>query len=138
MQLSDAAEFLATHHKAVLITLDEDDVPHSSNVFAAFDGERLRVSLTDDRVKTGNLRRRPVAVVHLSSDDFWRWVAVECHAELSEVAAEAGDPVTEELLEVYESLQGTHDDPDDFRRAMVEDHRLVLRLTPRRVHGQLG
>lgn len=138
MQLSDAVEFLSTHHKAVLVTLDEDDVPHSSNVFAAFDGERLRVSLTDDRVKTGNLRCRPVAVVHLSSDDFWRWVAVECDAELSDVAAVAGDAVTEELLGVYESLQGTHDDPGAFRQAMVDDQRLVLRLTPRRVYGQLG
>lgn len=138
MQLSDAAPFLAGHHKAVLITLGQGEVPHASNVFAHFDGDVMRVSLTDGRVKTGNLRRRPLAVLHLSSDDFWRWVAVEGDAELSDVAVTPGDAVTEELLAMYEALQGPHPDHDEFHQAMVEERRVVLRITPRRVYGQLG
>ncbi len=42
-----------------------------------------------------------------------------------------------ELLAVYEAIAGPHDDPDEFRRDMVEQQRLVCTLTPRRVYGQL-
>lgn len=138
MELTDAIPFLTDHQQAVIITVGDGDVPHASNVLAHFDGEVFRVSVTDSRVKTGNLRRRPVAVLHLSSEDFWRWVAAECDVELSPVATEAGDEVSRELLDVYEALSGPHPHPDEFLQAMVEDRRLVVRCTPRRVYGQLG
>lgn len=138
MELTDAVPFLTDHQQAVIVTMGEGDVPHASSVLAHFDGAVFRISVTDGRVKTGNLRRRPLAVLHVSSDDFWRWVAAECDVELSDVAAEAGDAVTTELLEVYEALTGPHPHPDEFLQAMVDDHRLVLRCTPRRVYGQLG
>lgn len=138
MDLSDAIPFLTDHHQAVIVTLLDEEVPHATSVLYHHDGETIRVSVTDGRVKTGNVRRRPLAVLHVSSEDFWRFVAVECDAELSPVSAEAGDAVGRELLEVYEALTGPHPHPDEFLQAMVDDRRLVLRLTPRRVYGQLG
>lgn len=138
MELSDAVPFLTDHQQAVVVTMLEGEVPHATSVLTHFDGATFRVSITDGRVKTANLRRRPLAVVHLSSDDFWRWVAAECDADLSPVSAEPGDAVGRELLEVYEALTGPHPHPEEFLQAMVEDRRLVLRLTPRRVYGQLG
>ena len=136
MELADATPFLSEHRQSVIVTVGEGEVPHASNVLYHFDGAIFRVSVTDDRVKTTNLRRRPLAVVHVSSDDFWRWVAAECDADLSPVSAEPGDAVGRELLDVYEALSGPH--PEEFLQAMVDDQRLVLRLTPRRVYGQLG
>ena len=64
-------------------------------------------------------------------------MTLECDAELTAVAAAPDDDVVEELLEMYEAVQGQHPDRDEFRAAMVDDGRLVLRLTPRRVYGQL-
>ena len=46
----------------------------------------------------------------------------------SEVAAAPADEAVEELVEVYRLIAGEHDDWDDYRRAMVQDRRLVLRL----------
>lgn len=138
MDLSDAGPFLSEHHKAVIVTLAEGEVPHASNVVYAFDGESFRVSVTDGRVKTANLRRRPLAVMHVSSDDFWRWVAAECEADLTPVSTEPGDKTGRALLSLYEEVSGPHDDPEEFLQAMVDDRRLMLRLTPTRVYGQLG
>lgn len=138
MELSDAVPFLTDHHQAVIVTLGEGEVPHASSVLTHFDGEMFRISVTDGRVKTINLHRRPLAVLHLSSEDFWRWVGAECDVMLTEVSAEAGDAVGQELLELYQALTGPHPHPEEFLQSMVDDHRLVLRLTPRRVYGQLG
>ncbi|WP_370328055.1 PPOX class F420-dependent oxidoreductase [Euzebya sp.] len=140
MEISDAVPFLAERSKAVIVTLSEGsagDVPHATNVVYGFDGRVARVSLTDDRVKTDNLRRRPLAVLHVVSDDFWSYVAAECDVELSAVSTEPGDAPGRELLELYESVQGPHPDPEEFFQAMVDDRRLVARLTPTRVYGQL-
>ena len=137
MQISDAAGFLRERHQGVVITLSEGEVPHATNIVYDCDGEVARVSLTDGRVKTTNLRRRPLAVLHVSSDDFWSYVAVTCEAELTAVTSTPGDAVGQELLQVYEAISGPHPDPDEFFQAMVDDRRLVLRLRPTKVHGQL-
>lgn len=102
-----------------------------------FDGVTCRISLTEDRVKTGHLRARPRATLHVRGDDDWHWVSVVADVDLSPVAASPDDEVATELLEVYEAIAGPHDDADEFRREMVAQGRLVLRLTPRRVYGQL-
>ncbi len=138
MDLSDAAPFLADRKQAVIITLADDGMPHATNVLYGFDGISFRVSVTDGRVKTHNLRERPVAVMHVSSDDFWRYVAAECAVELSPVSTEPGDRTGQALLRLFETLSGTHPDPEEFLQAMVDDHRLLVTLTPTRVYGQLG
>lgn len=137
MELEDAADHLRRFHHAVLSVVDDDGYPHVTRIMQHFDGETCRVSLTDDRVKTDHLRSRPRATLHVPGDDPWHWVSVVADAELSEVATDPDGEVAGELLAVYETISGEHDDPEDFRREMVEQERLVLRLTPRRVYGQL-
>ena len=137
MELQDAAAHLREHAQAVLSVVDDDGWPHVTRVVQHFDGATCRVSLTDDRVKTGHLRERPRATLHVRGDDDWHWVSVVADAELSRVATEPNDPVADELLEVYEAIAGPHDDPDEFRDEMVAQSRLVLTLQPRRVYGQL-
>lgn len=137
MELEDATEHLQGFHHAVVAVVDEDGYPHVTRVMQHFDGDVCRVSITDDRVKTRHLRARPRATLHVPGDDPWHWVSVEADAELSPVATAPDGEVAQELLEVYEAMAGPHDDPDDFRSEMVAQDRLVLRLTPRRVYGQL-
>ena len=137
MELEDATDHLDQHNHAVLSVVNDDGYPHVTRVMQYFDGETCRVSLTDDRVKTSHLRVRPRATLHVPGDDPWHWVSVVADAELSEVADDPDGPVADELLEVYEGIAGEHDDPDEFRQEMVGEDRLVLRLTPRRVYGQL-
>lgn len=137
MHLEDAAHHLAEHVQAVLAVVDGDGYPHVTRVVQHFDGATCRVSLTDGRVKTGHLRDRPRATLHVRGDDDWHWVSVVADVALSPVADDPDGDVATELLEVYEAIAGPHDDPAGFRRDMVQQHRLVCTLTPRRVYGQL-
>ncbi|MFB7596716.1 TIGR03618 family F420-dependent PPOX class oxidoreductase [Streptomyces sp. NPDC056160] len=128
---------LAEGHAGVLVTLRRDGRPQLSNVSHAYDpdGRVLRVSVTDDRAKTRNLRRDPRASYHVTSADRRAYTVAEGTAELTPVAAGAYDDTVEELIRLYRAVQGEHPDWDDFRATMVRDRRLVLRLRVERVYG---
>lgn len=58
--------------------------------------------------------------------------------EPSAVAAEPDDAAVEELLALYRSLQGEHEDWDDYRSAMVADRRPVARQRPTHAYGNVA
>ena len=82
------AELIAGQRQGVLVTLRKDGRPQLSNVNYAWypEEQTIRVSTTDDRAKTGNMRRDPRVSFHVTSDDFWSYAAVDGRAELSAVA----------------------------------------------------
>ena len=138
MQLSDALTFASSHRHGVLVTQRRDGRPQLSNVMYVIDeADLIRVSITADRAKYHNLRRDPWAALHVSRDDFYAYAVLEGQVTLSEPAAEAGDATVEELVAYYRSLRGEHDDWDDYRRAMVEERRVMVRLQPTRAYGML-
>ncbi|MFJ9682806.1 PPOX class F420-dependent oxidoreductase [Streptomyces sp. NPDC101194] len=122
----------------VLVTLRRDGRPQLSNVNHFYYPEErvVRVSITEDRAKTKNLRRDPRASYHVTSADRWAWTVVDGAAELSPVAADPHDATVEELITLYRDVQGEHPDWDDYREAMVRDRRVVLRLHVERAYGQ--
>ncbi|MFJ9707875.1 PPOX class F420-dependent oxidoreductase [Streptomyces sp. NPDC101234] len=130
-------KLLAEGHAGVLVTLKSDGRPQLSNVNHAYypDERTVRVSITDDRAKTRNLRRDPRASYHVTSPDRWAYAVAEGTAELSPVAQDPYDETVEELVRLYRDVQGEHPDWDDYRAAMVRDRRLVLRLRVERAYG---
>jgi PPOX class probable F420-dependent enzyme len=138
MDLDAALDYARTHPRCVLITLKADGRPQSSNVFAVVgeDGV-LRVSLTDGRAKTTNLRRDPRVSLHMVAEDFWSYVVLEGEADLSPVAADPHDDTVEELVAYYRAGSGEHPDWDEFRATMVADGRLVLRVRPTYAYGMV-
>jgi PPOX class probable F420-dependent enzyme len=136
MDLDTALSYARAHSRAVLITLKADGRPQSSNVMQWTDDDGLvHVSVTDTRAKVRNLRRDPRVSIHVTADDFWSYVVLEGDAELTPVAASPDDATVDELVAYYRALNGEHPDWDDYRRAMVADQRLVLRLRPSHVYG---
>jgi PPOX class probable F420-dependent enzyme len=131
--------FVAEHHWGVLATVKRDGRPQLSNVGYAYDAESdlIRVSVTDDRAKTRNLRADPRVTLHVASKDFWTWVAVESTAELTPVAADPNDATVEDLITYYRGITGEHENWDEYRAAMVADRRLVVRFRPEHTYGQL-
>ncbi|MFJ8934684.1 PPOX class F420-dependent oxidoreductase [Streptomyces sp. NPDC102365] len=128
---------LSEYDGGVLTTLKRDGRPQLSNVNHAYypDERIVRVSLTDGRAKTRNLRRDPRVSYHVTSADRWAYTVAEGTADLSPVAREPGDGTVEELIRLYRDVQGEHPDWDDYRAAMVRDGRLVLRLRVERAYG---
>ncbi|MGQ4387125.1 PPOX class F420-dependent oxidoreductase [Streptomyces sp. SAS_270] len=130
-------KLLSEYDGGVLVTLKQDGRPQLSNVNHAYypDGRIIRVSLTDDRAKTRNLRRDARASYHVTSEDRWAYTVAEGTAELTPVAADPYDATVEALIRLYRDVRGEHPDWDDYRAAMVRDKRLVLRLHVERAYG---
>jgi PPOX class probable F420-dependent enzyme len=120
---------IGTHGLGVLVTLKRDGRPQLSNVTYVFDGERIRVSLTDGRAKTKNLRRDPRASLYVDGPGGRSYVVLEGKAELSPVAADPYDDVVEDLVDYYRTASGEHPDWEEYRRVMVTDKRLVFSMT---------
>ncbi|MEW1825056.1 MULTISPECIES: PPOX class F420-dependent oxidoreductase [unclassified Streptomyces] len=130
-------QLLSEGHGGVLVTLKKDGRPQLSNVSHAYypDERIIRVSITDGRAKTRNLRRDPRASYHVTSADRWAFTVAEGTADLTPVAADPHDDTVEELIRLYRDVLGEHPDWDDYREAMVRDRRLVLRLRVERAYG---
>jgi PPOX class probable F420-dependent enzyme len=138
--VSDEAALLAllgTTRRGVLVTLKRDGRPQVSNVGHSYDAEAglVRISVTDDRAKTRNLRRDPRASFHVTTEDMSAFVVVESTAVLTPVTTDPGDATADELVDLYRAIAGEHPDWDEFRAAMVAERRLVLRLPIERVYG---
>ena len=131
--------FVARHNAGVLATLKRDGRPQMSNPFYVWDCEQQLApfQVAAAHAKTHNLRADARATLHVTSPDFWTWVAVEGIAELSPIAAEPHDATVEELVTYYRALRGEHDDWGAYRAAMVSHRRLVVRLRPDHTYGQL-
>lgn len=139
MEIADALEFVRGRQHGVLTTLKRDGRPQLSNIsYAVGTDDVIRISVTDGRAKTANLRRDPRASLHVTSDDFWSYAVVEADVELTPVAVAPDDDTVEQLVAYYRTVVGEHDDWDAYRRAMVDDRRLLLMLTPTHAYGMLG
>ena len=123
-----------------LITLKRDGRPQASVVVHAWDAEAcsIRVSLTEDRAKTRNLRRDPRASYQVVSPDLRGWAVGEGFGELTAPAADPHDATVDALVDLYRRLAGEHPDWAEYRAAMVADRRLVLTLRFEHVYGGTG
>ncbi|KUI38582.1 PPOX class F420-dependent oxidoreductase [Mycobacterium sp. GA-2829] len=121
----------------VLATIKRDGRPQLSNVTYYFDARAvaLQVSITEPRAKTRNLRRDPRASIHVSSDDGWAYAVAEGEAVLTPPAAAPDDATVEGLITLYRNIAGEHPDWDDYRRAMVDDRRVLLTLPISHLYG---
>jgi PPOX class probable F420-dependent enzyme len=138
MELNDALDFIRERQHGVLVTTKQDGRPQLSNIsFALGDDGVIRVSVTDSRAKTANARRDPRVSLHVTRDDFYAYAVIEGQAELTPVATDPDDGTVDELVDYYRAIAGEHPDWDDYRRAMVADGRLVLRVRPERAYGML-
>jgi PPOX class probable F420-dependent enzyme len=134
---SPLLDLLRQRGTGVLATLKKDGRPQLSNVSFAYDDatRTVRISATDDRAKTRNLRRDPRASFYLTSPDQRAYLVTEGDAEVTPVAADPHDATVDELIEVYRAIAGEHPDWDEYRAAMITDRRLVIRLRIDRAYG---
>jgi len=90
-----------------------------------------------DALKVRNLRSRPAAAVVARVG--FEWVTVEGRADVigPDDPHEAVDAERLRLLlrDVFTAAGGTHDDWDEYDRAMADERRAVVLVTPHRVYG---
>jgi PPOX class probable F420-dependent enzyme len=134
---TDLWELVASANGGTLATIKRDGRPQLSDVNYAADSEKriIRISTRAPLAKVHNLRRDPRASLHVPAPGGAGYAVAEATATLSPVAADEHDATVEELVEVYRLVQGEHPDWADYRRAMVQDQRLVLTLQVERLYG---
>jgi PPOX class probable F420-dependent enzyme len=136
MDIDAALAFAREQPRGVVITLKRDGRPQASNImFAVGDDGVVRISVTEDRAKTKNMRRDPRVALHVTGSDFGRYVVLEGDADLTPPAAAPDDDTVDQLVDLYRALQGEHPDWDEYRQAMVADRRVVVRLRPTHAYG---
>jgi PPOX class probable F420-dependent enzyme len=132
MDLDDARRFLRQHSRSILATARLDGRPQMSPVVhAVADDGWVMISSRETAYKVGNLRRDPRASLCVITEAFYGdWAQVDGTAEIVSLP-----DAMDLLVDYYRRLRGEHPDWDEYRRAMVADGRLVLRLHVERLYG---
>jgi PPOX class probable F420-dependent enzyme len=127
--LPELLDFVRPRHRMVLITLRSDGSLQSSPVSAGVDDAgRIVVASYPQRAKSANIRRDPRASVVVLSDEFnGPYVQVDGDAEVIELP-----DAVEPLVEYYRSIAGEHSDWAEYRQAMLDQGKCLIRITPRR------
>jgi len=119
-------EFVRPRHQAVLATTRRNGLPQMSPVtMGVDDSDRLVIATYPERAKTHNVRSNPRVSVCVLSDDFGgEWVQIDGLAEVLDVP-EAVEP----FVEYYRNIAGEHPDWDEYRQAMIDQGKSLIRIT---------
>jgi PPOX class probable F420-dependent enzyme len=125
--------FLERHHSAVVATLKRDGTPHVARIGVGLVEGKLWSSGTQSRVRTSHLRRDPRAtLLVLNDDDPYSWLGLETRVTILD-----GPEAVEHNLALYRVLAGEPDDIEAYRRAMVDERRLIYEFSIEKAYGQL-
>lgn len=129
VDLPTLLDFARTRHQLVLVTQRQDGSPQVSPVTGGVDAEgRIVISTYPERAKAANARRTAAVSVLVLSDEFnGEWVQVDGTCEV----IDPPDSV-EPLVDYYRCIAGEHPDWDEYRQAMREQGKSLLRITPTR------
>jgi PPOX class probable F420-dependent enzyme len=120
-------DFVRARHHLVLLTQRADGGPQSSPVTGGVDeAGRIVISTYPERAKTHNLRRSPGCSVLVLSDEFnGAWLQLDGTAEVLDLPA-----ALEPLVDYFRAISGEHPDWDEYRQAMTEQGKSLIRITP--------
>jgi len=118
--------FIRPRHRGLLITHRRGGGIQTSPVTIGLDSQdRIVVASYPDRAKSRNLRRNSQASVCVLSDEWnGEWVQVDGTAELIDLP-EAVEP----LVDYFRVISGEHSDWDEYRQAMVDQGKVLIRIT---------
>lgn len=120
-------EFLRPRHQGIYAATRSDGRVQLSPVSCGVDPEgRIVIATYPQRAKTANTRRDPQVSICVLSEDFdGPWVQVHGTAEVLDMP-EAAEP----FVDYFRSVAGEHSDWDEYRRAMAEQGKSLIRITP--------
>jgi PPOX class probable F420-dependent enzyme len=126
VDLDDARTFLGEHHRAVLHTFRGDGSPQLSPVLVTVDDDgHAIVSTRETAMKVANLERDPRVSVCVFTDAFFGpWLRIDGTASIVRLP-----DALEPLVDYYRRVAGEHDDWDDYREAMREERRVLVRIS---------
>jgi PPOX class probable F420-dependent enzyme len=129
VSFEDLLVFVRPRHAMVLTTFRADGSLQSSPVTGGVDEQgRIVIASYPQRAKSVNIGRTPRASVTVLSEEFnGPYVQVDGDAERIDLP-----DAVEPLVDYFRSVAGEHSDWDEYRQAMVDQGKCLLRITPRR------
>ena len=136
VELDELLDFARDRHHYVLVTERRDGSPQLSPVSGGVDaGGRLVIATYPERAKTRNVRRTGRATVLVLSDDWdGPWVQVDGDAEVLDAVSDGtpDDTALDAFEEYFRCISGEHPDWAEYRQAMVDQGKSLVRVTPTR------
>ena len=126
MNRDDALEFVSKNHRAVLVTRKADEGLQTSPITVGVDADSyVVISSRETAFKVRNLKRDPRATLCVFSDNFFgEWIQIDGAADLISMP-----DAMERLVDYYRRISGEHPDWDEYRSAMKEQKRLIIRIS---------
>src|ERR1700710_1028405 len=127
VDLATLLDFVRPRHPMVLTTFRADGSLQSSPVTGGVDeAGRFVIASYPQRAKSANLRRDPRASVTVLSDEFNdAYVQVDGDAEVIDLP-----DAVEPLVDYFRAIAGEHSDWDEYRQAMTDQGKCLIRVTP--------
>tara|TARA_Y100000590_G_scaffold311839_1_gene352401 strand:- start:175 stop:582 length:408 start_codon:yes stop_codon:yes gene_type:complete len=124
MEIEKGLDYVRDNSRAVLATRRRDGSPQMSPVTLAVVDDEIVMSTRETAIKTWNLRRDPISWLCVFPDKWLgRWVQLQCQTEIVSLP-----DALDLLVAYYRTLSGEHPDWDDYRRAMVDDQRCIVKF----------
>ncbi|TCK24949.1 PPOX class F420-dependent oxidoreductase [Pseudonocardia endophytica] len=136
----ELTEFLRHRHHMVLLTTRSDGGVQGSPVTGGVDDDgRIVIATYPERAKARNVARAgrgsaaggagtaQASVVVLSDEFNGAWVQVDGDAELLTLP-----DALEPLVDYFRAISGEHSDWDEYRQAMRDQGKALIRITPTR------
>jgi len=129
VDLQQLLDFVRPRHNMILMTRRQAGSVQASPVTGGVDDDgRIVISTYPERAKAVNLRRDPAATVLVLSDRFGdAWVQVDGDAEVLDLP-----DALEPLVQYFRCISGEHPNWDDYREAMTQQGKSLVRITPQR------
>lgn len=124
MEIEKGLDYVRDNSRAVLATRRRDSSPQMSPVTLAVVDNEIIMSTRETAIKTWNLRRDPISWLCVFPDKWLgRWVQLQCRAEIVSLP-----DAMDLLVSYYRTLSGEHPDWDDYRRAITNDQRCIVKF----------
>ncbi len=136
MEIGKALPFLQQHHRMVVTTFRRSGAPQMSLVLGGPFRDGIALVARDDSAKVRNLRRDSRCAVLVASESWGSWVTVEGSAVIHGQDNTDSEELRQLLRNVFTAAGGTHDDWGAYDRAMRDEHRAAVFISPRAVYGQ--
>jgi PPOX class probable F420-dependent enzyme len=126
VELAEAQKFLSENECAVLTTWRRDGRIQMSPITVGLDAAgRAMISSRETAYKVRNIQRDPRVSLCAFTDDFvGPWVQIDGTAEVVKLPE-----AMELLVDYYRRIAGEHPNWDEYRQAMEQDRRVLIRIT---------
>jgi PPOX class probable F420-dependent enzyme len=124
MEPSAALEYVRNNDRAVILTTRKSGAPAMAPVTLAVVDDQITMSTRETAYKVGHLRRNPETSLCVFPEKWLgRWVQINCRATVTSLP-----DAMETLVDYYRTLRGEHPDWDEYRQAMTDDKRCIVRF----------